>query len=76
MNDEKLNSLGIYEGCVWSIPSKIGVSHLTTTHSLFFKVKNQLPLFQNEGSDNHSSQEIMKRSFNFTIALGNLITLL
>ncbi len=72
MNDEKLNSLGIYQRCVWSIPSKIGVSHPTTTrttHSLFFKVKNQLPLFQNQGSDNDSSQEIMKRSFIFTIAL-------
>jgi hypothetical protein len=32
-------------------------------------VKKQLPLFRKEGSDNHSSQEIMKRSFNFTIAL-------
>jgi hypothetical protein len=32
-------------------------------------VKKQLPLFWKEGSDNHSSQEIMKRSFIFTIAL-------
>ncbi len=41
----------------------------STTHSLFFKVKKQLPSFRKEGSDNHSSPEIMKRSFIFTIAL-------
>jgi hypothetical protein len=72
MNNEKLISLGIYQRCVWSIPSKIGVSHPhnnSTTHSFVFQSKKKLALLGKEGSDNHSSPEIMKRSFIFTIAL-------